>query len=231
MKQTRSLSIALPSLLAGVLICGCSQDPNPDIPAAIPTTPKIVRDADTFRPTTNAGIPVATSEDPTTYWAQTASSKSFASRPDPFALHPNERAFDRDQASERIFDSTGFTVSFEPPVDNTPLPTVEAQPYRRLAGVIVGDSVLALIDMGDGQGLKLIHPGQVINGWTVASIDSEKAVLRRSGTTLPHEVIVRLESPPFGSGSTPGGQSGGQNNGPRTPGGPGKSGPQTPGEG
>jgi bifunctional DNA-binding transcriptional regulator/antitoxin component of YhaV-PrlF toxin-antitoxin module len=83
-------------------------------------------------------------------------------------------------------------VEFELPADEV-AEVIEPQPFRRLAGIMVGDSVLAIIDMGDGN-LQIVRPGQQIPGteWTVASIDEEKAVLRRSGNKKPKEVVVPL---------------------------------------
>jgi hypothetical protein len=67
------------------------------------------------------------------------------------------------------------------------IPVVEPQPYRRLSGIVVGDSVLALIVMGDGAGPQIIRPGLRIpnSPWRVISIDEEQAVLRRDGDVLP----------------------------------------------
>jgi len=144
-------------------------------------------------------------------------------RQDPFALKPSEKKFEVDQESARVMNSMGgWTVMFTPPEEKNPNAGLinEPQPYRRLSGIIVGDSVYALLDNGDGQPI-IIRPGMKIPGsdWTVASIDSEKAVLRRSGNKLPRQVVVRLESPPAGIG---GGNSGNGN----APGqmGPGKGG-------
>jgi hypothetical protein len=132
----------------------------------------------------------------------------------------------------RVFGQIGgFTVQYTPPEVESPEPQdfPEPQPYRRLAGVVVGDSVLALIDMGDGT-LRVIRPGETIEGteWRVASIDSDKAILRRSGNRTPRQVIVRLESPPagIGGGGFPGGAPGGFPGGPGgAPGRPGIGGP------
>jgi hypothetical protein len=145
--------------------------------------------------------------------------QSFAPRNDPFALLREERAFDVSQSSERLLgEGGGFTFDYEPPVPRDDDAVIqEPQPYRRLAGVIVGESVLALIDMGDGR-LEIIRPGQRIpnSEWTVVSIDEEKAVLRRGGNRLPRQIVVRLESPPFnpnqgggGGGGAPGNMPGG----------------------
>ncbi len=126
--------------------------------------------------------------------------QSFAPRSDPFALMPEERSFEARQSSERYLSTAGgFSFDYEPPTPTDDTVILEPQPYRRLAGVIVGESVLGLIDMGDRPGLEIIRPGQRIpnSEWTVVSIDEDKAVLRRSGNRLPREIIVRLESPPF----------------------------------
>lgn len=129
-------------------------------------------------------------------------------RSDPFALKPAERQYDVDQSTQRLFSTNGdFEPSFTPAAElERPPAVVEPQPYRRLAGVVVGDSVLAIIDMGNGA-VELIRPGQKIpnSEWTVVSIDQDKAVLRRGGPTLPHEITVRLESPPSGMGTGTGG--------------------------
>jgi hypothetical protein len=131
-----------------------------------------------------------------------------------------ERAFHINQSSERLLaDVGGFRMDYEepPPVEINEVQ--EPQPYRRLAGVIVGESVLGLIDMGDGRPLEIIRPGQRIpnSDWTVVSIDEEKAILRRSGNRLPRQIVVRLESPPFnpnqGGGGGPAGGPGGEGRG------------------
>jgi hypothetical protein len=166
--------------------------------------------------------------------------QSLAPRRDPFALLAEERAFDINQSGERLLaESGGFSFDYEPPVPKDDTVIQEPQPYRRLAGVIVGESVLALIDMGDGR-LEIIRPGQRIpnSEWTVVSIDEEKAILRRGGNKLPRQVVVRLESPPYnpnqggGGGMTPGG-GGVTPGGGMTPGGAGTpgGGGKTPGGG
>lgn len=142
---------------------------------------------------------------------QQAALKAGPARPDPFALKPSERSYETDQAAERVFAASGpFAPEFTPPVSTEkPLPPTEPQPYRRLEGIVVGDSVLAIIDMGDGTTV-LIRPGQQIpnSEWRVASIDEEKAVLVRGGNVLPHQIVVRLESPPPGMQPSGGGFGG-----------------------
>jgi hypothetical protein len=93
-----------------------------------------------------------------------------------------------------------------------------------LAGVLVGDTVSAIIVMEDGS-THLIKPGMRIpnSPWRVLSIDEEKAVLRRAGTVKPTQIIVRLETPP---GGVPTGGGGGRGPGgaPGNPGGAGGAG-------
>jgi hypothetical protein len=163
--------------------------------------------------------------------------QSFTPRNDPFALLAEERAFHINQSSERVLsEAGGFSFDYEEPPPAVDVEVQEPQPYRRLAGVIVGESVLGLIDMGDGRPLEIIRPGQRIpnSEWTVVSIDEEKAILRRSGNRLPRQIVVRLESPPFnpnqGGGGAPGGPGFGPGGG-GAPGRPGGAGPGRPGGG
>jgi hypothetical protein len=126
--------------------------------------------------------------------------KTFTPRPDPFALSPVEKTFDSEAFADRMFNEQGFAPSYDP-IPETPLPDVrpEAQPLdRRLTGVIIGDSVVAIIEMGDGAPAQIVHPGERVPGtaWTVVSIDREKAILHREGDRLPHDVTVRLEPRP-----------------------------------
>jgi hypothetical protein len=90
---------------------------------------------------------------------------------------------------------------------------------------MVGTSVLAMIDMGDGR-IEIVRPGQEIGEWTVVSIDLEKAVLTRKGSKKPHTIEVPLQKPLGGLLNPGGGNRGG--NGYR--GGP-MGGPMGPGMG
>lgn len=212
-------------LAIGTVMAGC-QPPEEPVATSSPVPSKPVE----IKFTSLAGVPEAAPTTAADVKALTAL-KSFTKRPDPFALKSNERQFDRDQEALRVFGETGFTVQYQEPEEEAPkqedIP--EPQPYRRLAGVVVGDSILALIDMGNGQ-LEVIRPGQQIpnSEWRVISIDSEKAVLRRNGNRTPRQIIVRLESPPPGMGGGGMGQPGGMPGGPGGFGGPG-GGPGRPG--
>lgn len=138
-----------------------------------------------------------------------AQSKNYGSRTDPFALLAAEVKYEQSQSAERFIQSAGgFSNEWTPPEDKAP-DVIEQQPYRRLAGVMVGTSVLAMIDMGDGK-IEIIRPGQKVGEWTVVSIDLEKAVLTRKGSKKPHMIEVPLQKPlggvlnPSGSGLTGG---------------------------
>ncbi len=149
----------------------------------------------------DAGIPVTESTDPKPYLRLVAAS-NYGHRSDPFALTSEEAAYDRQQNTERILSTMGSwkTEYVAPPDEDKTVPPEEPQPYRRLAGVVVGDSVLAIIDMGNGQ-TELIRPGMKIpnSEWTVVSINEDHAILHRGGDVAPHTISVRLESPPAGS--------------------------------
>lgn len=137
---------------------------------------------------------------------------SFASRGNDFALMPGEVSFDQQQLAYRILDdSGGWSTYFELP-DEPPLSQEirrEPTPLWRLSGIVIGQSVTALMEIAPGQTIE-IRPGMRIPGtpWTVFSIDGEKAVLRRDGNVEPKEFEVRLESPMSMPGTTGGGGGG-----------------------
>src|SRR5579862_2729385 len=141
------LAIQVLGITAVLASVGCT-DPNtawktPDANPA-PADP-FMKQAQSFKAPSEAGVRVDPA--PAVLWTQLVRSRTFSSRPDPFALQPKERAFETSQEGERMFTQIGgWDVRFEPVDEIVVQPTVEPQPYRRLAGVIVGDSILALID-------------------------------------------------------------------------------------
>lgn len=174
-----------------------------------------------------AGVRVASLVDPThAELRNQAEAMAIGARPDPFALLAVERAFDAAQSSERVLNESGTFALFyeEPPREAVEEQVDEKQPLRRLAGIIQGEGVIALIEMEDGKVYE-VRPGTQIEGseWTVLSIDGEGAVLRREGAKRPREIYVRLQGR-FDDGPGGGGDEGA---GPGAPGGPG--GPGAPG--
>lgn len=181
-------------ILASIVLAGCPKPPPVAQagPEPKPTPPPVI---DTK---VDAGVPVSASND-VGRWQNLIAAAKIKPRKDPFQLSDIERGFEFRQEAERLVQlQGGFSVAFEAvPEKQEPAPVVEPQPAdRRLAGVLVGDSVLAIIEMGNGRPAEIVRPGQKIAGtaWTVVSIDPDKAVLHRGGNVLPHEVTVRLQS-------------------------------------
>jgi hypothetical protein len=207
----KKLGIQALGLTFALVVVGCTDLSNTIPPADTAVESPVVKQAKTVRPNAAAGVTVDKPTVNQNLWTELVNNRRFSTRPDPFALQARERSFESSQTTERLFGTEGFrSPDFEYVPEVVVVPVQEPQPYRRLAGVIVGDSVLALIDMhGDGQ-LTLIRPGQMIDGWEVVSIDSEKAILRRGGNLLPREITVRLEEPnPLRGGGGGGGTGGG----------------------
>jgi hypothetical protein len=159
--------------------------------------------------TADRGVPVAPGPpvDPTVL----ASSRSFASRPDPFALLGPERFFEGDQTTERFLaENNGFVLEIRPEEDAaepSEPPVFEPLPAWRLSGVIIGNGVMALLDTG--RQVHEIRPGMLVPGqteWRVVAIDSERALMRREpgSNKLPKEFEVTLQGP-IGGGLTGGG--------------------------
>jgi hypothetical protein len=150
---------------------------------------------------------LGSSSDPTRVSSVIASASRFGRRSNPFALNKSEFAFDQEQATEKAFaDSGNFGNEFEISVPKEPEPVVEEpQPYRRLSGVVVGDAVYGILEENGTS--KIIWPGARLEGtdWMVVSISEEGAVLKRSGNRRPRELTIRLETSPFGGGSSGGG--------------------------
>lgn len=169
-----------------------------------------------------AGTPILGAEAQAGDVKTLADSMYFGMRSNPFALLMAEAVFDKNQLGYSVINNAGgWSVYFEepelPPVEDE-IP-VEPIPVWRLSGVLIGDGVTAILDMGN-QTIQ-IRPGMTIPGtnWTVVSIDEERAILRRPGEE-PNEMAVPLGGPlsglPGGGGTTGGGTTGGR--GPSTPG-------------
>lgn len=222
MKQ-RNLSLSALALVAlsGIALVGCG--PEVDLASDVPPPLRNLEPAPALA--ADAGVPVQVTPDPTfERTRQVAQTTSFGRRSDPFALLGPEAAFERAQQMERVQSEFGgfFPTLFEEPAPS-PEETivVEPQPYRRLAGVLLGNGVAALIQMEDGRVFEIV-PGSVIPGtnWVVISIDAERAILRRPGNRLPKEIIVRLGPRAenfMGGGGDTGGRGAGQADGGASP--------------
>lgn len=222
------LLAAVSAALVGCNLTGAMKPEEP-VPAGQAST-------STFTPSTDAGVEVVRPQDPAglkmkSVVAKRASAGAFGmARPDPFALTTLERGFETKQEAERVLSVAGGFSTFveQKPETDVALMPEEPQPYRRLSGVVVGDSVLAILEE-QGKAPIIITPGMTLPGtrWKVVSIDQDKAVLRRPGNVRPTQVIVRLETPRYGTGETGGGFPGGGSGfpgGPGRPGGPGGAG-------
>jgi hypothetical protein len=212
-RRIQILALAALGAFAVSGLVGCAK-PIEEAPTAA-----TIKKAKPFDAGSDSGVPVG--YDNKSIFVE-ADAKHFVARNDPFALNPSQLAFEKAQEKERVLqDLGGFYEAVPPPEQEEIVPVIEPQPYRRLAGVVVAQSVIGIIELNGNQ-QQLIRPGQLIPGteWRVVSIDTDKAVLRRGGNVLPHEIIVRLESRPFGTGPGPGGGN--------PTGGPGQGGPGAP---
>ena len=120
----------------------------------------------------------------------------------------------------------------KPPKVELPEP-FEPQPRRRVAGIIIGTTVSAILEQ-EGELPRIVYPGDMVGEFRVVAITETGLILRRSKGN-PREVRVPYEPPGnVGGGGTGGGAGFG---GPRggalgaPPGAPGAGGLGTPGGG
>ncbi|MCW5934529.1 MAG: hypothetical protein KIT45_09570 [Fimbriimonadia bacterium] len=148
----------------------------------------------------------------------------FRPRRDPFAYLPEEN----EAMQVGAYELAGFYRAAgppRPPATLVPLEPFEAQPYRRIAGIIEGPTVSAILEQ-EGEVPQIVTPGDLVGEFRVASIDMEGITLKRSKGN-PREVRVRYEPPQGGGGGTGGGAGFGGGMG--SPGSPGAAG--SPGAG
>jgi hypothetical protein len=216
--DTKKFLSAFATLAGIAVLSGCGPDPVVSMTSA----PKGTAPAQApFVPKAEAGIRREPS-DPAALIAE-ANKMPVVVRDDPFALRGDEIRFDREQLAASFVDDGGWYANIaEERVERQETFQVEPQPTRRLAGILIGETITALIDMGDNSGLQTIRPGQEIRSgnttWVVQSIDEEKAILRRKeGNIRPKYVVVRLEdsasaanpAPTGGGSANPRGGGGG----------------------
>jgi uncharacterized membrane protein YgcG len=202
--KSNNKSLYLLGLFVVLGLVGCA-DPNDKLEARTPVAGKQLKE---YVPSAPAGVykDITKSLDPSRNNPYISSTVRFGRRNNPFALNADEKAFDVAQAAEKIFIEGGaFGSLYEVPEDRLPVAEpMEPQPYRRLSGILIGDSVLAILE--EGSKSTIVRPGMMIpdTSWRVISIDRDRAILRREGSTrLPREVEVRLEvGLPFQGGNS-----------------------------
>jgi hypothetical protein len=187
-----------------------------------PTPPDFDRDGGGLSPPSPSGG--FTPPPPTTAAAQPSATRpQFTPRRDPFAPLPEEVAAMQADA----FDPARYFVLASPPKPpRVELPEpFEPQPRRRVAGIIIGTTVSAILEQ-EGELPRIVYPGDMVGEFRVAAITETGLVLRRSKGN-PREVRVPYE-PPGNVGS--GGGGGGAGFGGSRGGGPGAP-PGAPGGG
>ena len=166
---------------------------------------------------------------PTAMAAQPQATRpSFTPRRDPFAPLPEEvEAMQAD-----AFDPARYFVLASPPKPpKVELPEpYEPQPRRRVAGIIIGSTVSAILEQ-EGELPRIVYPGDMVGEFRVVAITENGLVLRRSKGN-PREVRVPYEPPGnVGSGARTGGGGFGAPGAPGAPSAPGAGGLGAPGGG
>lgn len=216
--MTKRAFAASITIVAAAVFIGCGQQPAPAPTTTTQTTdPGDAPTAFDFEALyreegIDAGVPISYGGEGSTDTYGLAQASTFVTRTNPFALLPQEYSFNREQWVERILQMQGGFSNYyviRPDVEDEP-PVVEPTPAWRLSGIIIGDGISALLDMGPGEDL-IIRPGTRIpdTEWVVVSITEEYAVLERGGNRLPRRFIVPLAGPLEGMPQAPAGGGGG----------------------
>ena len=178
------------------------------------TPPPDMRDGGGFAPAPPGGgfapMPQATTA---AVPQPSAARPPFTPRRDPFAPLPEEvEAMQAD-----AFDPARYFVLASPPKPpQVELPEpFEPQPRRRVAGIIIGTTVSAILEQ-EGELPRIVYPGDMVGEFRVAAITENGLILRRSKGN-PREVRVPYEPP----GNVGGGGGGGAGFGGPRGGGPG----------
>ncbi|MFN3690631.1 MAG: hypothetical protein ACK4UU_06880 [Fimbriimonadales bacterium] len=186
----------------------------------IPQQPDIRDDIGGVPPAPTGGGMIASPTAPTAMAAQPQPSRPpFAPRRDPFAPLPEEvEAMQADAFNPERY----FVLASPPKPPKVELPEpYEPQPRRRVAGIIIGTTVSAILEQ-EGELPRIVYPGDMVGEFRVAAITEKGLILRRSKGN-PREVRVPYEPPGnVGGGAGVGGGFG-------APGAPGA--PSAPGAG
>lgn len=193
--------------------------------------PPIVRDDDGAMggppgiPPATMGMGASPTPTMTTAAAQPQAARPpFTPRRDPFAPLPEEL----EAMQTEVFQPERYFVLASPPKPpRVELPEpFEPQPRRRVAGIIIGTTVSAILEQ-EGELPRIVYPGDMVGEFRIAAITESGLVLRRSRGN-PREVRVPYEPPGGGSiGGGSGAGAGGGQGGFGTPAAPGSG--ATPG--
>lgn len=165
---------------------------------------------------------------PTTMAVQPQTARPpFTPRRDPFAPLPEEVEA---MQADAFNPSRYFVLASPPQPPRVELPEpFEPQPRRRVAGIIIGSTVSAILEQ-EGELPRIVYPGDMVGEFRVAAITETGVVLRRSKGN-PREVRVPYEPPGnVGGGVGAGGRGAGGGLG-APPGAPGAGGLGAPGGG
>jgi translation initiation factor IF-2 len=170
-----------------------------------PTPPDFDRDGSGLAPPSPGGgftppPPTMTATAP----QPAAARPPFTPRRDPFAPLPEEvEAMQAD-----AFDAARYFVLASPPKPpKVELPEpFEPQPRRRVAGIIIGATVSAILEQ-EGELPRIVYPGDMVGEFRVAAITETGLILRRSKGN-PREVRVPYEPPGNVGGGGVGGGAG-----------------------
>ncbi len=175
---------------------------------------------DGVTPTPPTTPPTGFTPPPSAPAPSTSAQVAFKPRKDPFAPLPEEEeAMQGDAFNPNLY----FVLASPTPPPKVELPEpYEPQPRRRVAGIVVGSTVSAIIEQ-EGEPIPMIvQPGDMVGEFRVAAITLDGVILRRSKGN-PREVRVPYEPPPGGGTGITGGGRGA----PGAPGAPGM--PTAPG--
>jgi hypothetical protein len=181
-----------------------------------PTPPDFDRDGSGLAPPSPGGGFTPPPSTMTATAPQPAAARpQFTPRRDPFAPLPEEvEAMQAD-----AFDPARYFVLASPPKPpKVELPEpFEPQPRRRVAGIIIGATVSAILEQ-EGELPRIVYPGDMVGEFRVAAITETGLILRRSKGN-PREVRVPYEPPGNVGGGGGGGGAGfgGSRGGPGAP--------------
>lgn len=140
---------------------------------------------------------------------------AFNPRRDPFAPLPEELEA---MQTEAFQPERYFVLASPPKPPRVELPEpFEPQPRRRVAGIIIGTTISAILEQ-EGELPRIVYPGDMVGEFRVAAITETGLVLKRSKGN-PREVRVPYE-PPGNIGGGGGGAGQGGFGAPGAPGAP-----------